>query len=249
MKSSLNKIRRYFDEFSSDYDNHSLFYRENELKNRLFQSLDIRTTDKILDAGTGTGNSAVFLTKFSAYVFGVDISTNMLLAAKAKEVACAQADLRKLPFENNIFDLTFCRQLFYYFDSEFLISVLQELRRVTRPNGKLFVAQTTPLNYSSKKFLHDFMGIEGVPLFYRLPGEIRKIIDKSGFTITLENEFVFEIMENLDEFSYLRRLSLKEARERLIEAEKLSSPDFKLQFSGQEISYFRKYLVLRAENS
>jgi ubiquinone/menaquinone biosynthesis C-methylase UbiE len=99
--------------------------------------------ERVLDIGTGTGEVALFLAREypSARVRGVDISEEMIRAAKAKvgldpegRIAFKVADAAKLPYEEESFDLTTQLNMPPFF---------AEIARVLRPGGHAIVASSS----------------------------------------------------------------------------------------------------------
>ncbi|MFZ0699991.1 MAG: class I SAM-dependent methyltransferase [Thermoplasmata archaeon] len=85
----------------------------------------------ILDAGVGTGRFAVPLRAHDFEVLGVDLSLEMMRRARAKGVATlVRADLRHLPFSNQIVDAAFMAHVLQLVPDP--RSVLGELGRVAR---------------------------------------------------------------------------------------------------------------------
>jgi ubiquinone/menaquinone biosynthesis C-methylase UbiE/uncharacterized protein YbaR (Trm112 family) len=74
---------------------------------------------RILDAGTGIGNSARFLSSnVNSQVFALDASESIDFAYKKyghiENVHFLQADLRKLPFQKNFFDYVYSDQVLHH---------------------------------------------------------------------------------------------------------------------------------------
>jgi 2-polyprenyl-3-methyl-5-hydroxy-6-metoxy-1,4-benzoquinol methylase len=91
---------------------------------------------RILEVGCGAGE---FLNSLSVSPsFGVDISTSALrIACKNAQhphVACAQAE--HLPFQDSFFDYIICCEVLEHVDIP--EKVLQEIFRITKPEGGLF---------------------------------------------------------------------------------------------------------------
>ncbi|HEV2193276.1 MAG TPA: class I SAM-dependent methyltransferase [Nitrosopumilaceae archaeon] len=79
----------------------------------------LESRKKILDAGTGIGNSARFLSNSkNAQVFALDASESIDFAYKKyghiENVHFLQADLRKLPFRKNFFDYIYSDQVLHH---------------------------------------------------------------------------------------------------------------------------------------
>lgn len=115
------------------------FWRRNEspLVTAFVSDLAAR---RVLDAGTGTGPYLEWLFSWGCVPIGIDISENMLAQAAGRVGArghLAQADLLRLPFSDESFDLALCcRVLTHVAD---LSSAFRELGRVLRHNGRLIV--------------------------------------------------------------------------------------------------------------
>ncbi|MCV0430363.1 methyltransferase domain-containing protein [Nitrosopumilus sp.] len=93
----------------------------------------LKTRTKILDAGTGVGNSAkLFSSNPDAQVFAIDASESVLFAYKKygnlPNVHFLQADIRKLPFKKNFFDFICSDQVLHHTkDTESSFKMLTKL--------------------------------------------------------------------------------------------------------------------------
>jgi SAM-dependent methyltransferase len=96
---------------------------------------------RILDAGCGPGNLAVFCEVQAEYrLFGVDLWPNQLRQAAEKEgyEALFQVNLVDgLPFLSESFDIVICNEVLMYLPNA--AEALTEFYRVLAPEGKLFV--------------------------------------------------------------------------------------------------------------
>jgi SAM-dependent methyltransferase len=98
-------------------------------------------TEVVLDAGTGTGALAFSLAQHVGEVVGVDTRVDYLEAARKEapeNVRFVEGDVTALPFEYGSFDLAACLRLLHHVHRPEL--AVSELARVTRPGGRLFVA-------------------------------------------------------------------------------------------------------------
>jgi len=94
-----------------------------------------------LDAGCGTGSVAFALAPHVAEVVGVDTRVEYLEAGRATapdNVRLLEGDVMQLPFGYAEFDLTCCHRVLHHVRMPAL--AVSELARVTRPGGKLFIA-------------------------------------------------------------------------------------------------------------
>lgn len=129
-------------------------YREMTLK-----YLNIKTGEKVLEIGFGTGHSLkkmAMLVGDSGNIYGIDISSGMLKVA-AKRLSAADlmgrvtltcGDAAKLPYEDSKFDTVFMSFTLELFDTPEISLVLKEIRRVLKPNGKLGIVSMSKGNGS-----------------------------------------------------------------------------------------------------
>jgi SAM-dependent methyltransferase len=116
--------------------------RAADLSDRLRRLLGPFTGNEVaLDAGCGTGSVAFALAPHVAEVVGVDTRADYLEAGRASapaNVRLLEGDVMELPFGYAEFDLTCCHRVLHHVRLPAL--AVSELARVTRPGGKLFIA-------------------------------------------------------------------------------------------------------------
>lgn len=98
---------------------------------------DIKVTT-VLDAGCRIGILSYFLSKLGYSVTGVDIVPEFIDEAKRNGINAVKSNLSKLPFDDDSFDSVFCREVIEH--TEFPAVVFNELIRVTRPAGSVFMS-------------------------------------------------------------------------------------------------------------
>ena len=94
-----------------------------------------------LDAGCGTGSLAFALAAFVAEVVGVDTDVEYLEAGRTTappNVRLVEGDITALPFGYAEFDLACCHRVLHHVRRPEL--AVSELARVTRPGGRVFIA-------------------------------------------------------------------------------------------------------------
>jgi SAM-dependent methyltransferase len=94
-----------------------------------------------LDAGCGTGALAFALAPFVAEVVGVETNADYLEAGREAapgNVRFAEGDVMSLPFDYAAFDIACCHRVLHHVRRPEL--AVSELARVTRPGGKVFIA-------------------------------------------------------------------------------------------------------------
>jgi ubiquinone/menaquinone biosynthesis C-methylase UbiE len=139
----------FYDRISSTYDAiaDAGEHQARETGERL---LAPREGECILEIGYGTGNSILSLAKQvgeGGRVVGLDVSDGMRQVAKHKIDAAGLSarvqldigDARQLPYAASEFDAAFMSFTLELFSLEDIPLVLQEIRRVLRPGGRLGV--------------------------------------------------------------------------------------------------------------
>jgi ubiquinone/menaquinone biosynthesis C-methylase UbiE len=134
-------LRRFFDRASAGWDERTRAGSVDHLAAFAAACTRIEPApERVLDLGTGTGESALFLAREfpRASVRGVDISEEMIRAAQAKvgldpdgRIAFRVADAIGLPYGDESFDLVAQLNMPPFFD---------EIARVLRPGGHVIVA-------------------------------------------------------------------------------------------------------------
>src|SRR5947209_121136 len=111
------------------------------------KAFDVRGSKRILDAGCGDGRYSKFILRWAdpdAVITAFDLSPKMLERAKKRlksdRVSQVQADLTRLPFNNEAFDTVVCGWVIEHLPDP--RPGLRELARVLIPGGKLLLMAT-----------------------------------------------------------------------------------------------------------
>ena len=107
--------------------------------------------NRILDFGSGIGNSIPFFRKSftTSRLFGADVSERSLEVAESRFPGLSTPLLiegERVPTGDDTFDLSFSACVFHHISHAEHIGWLQELRRVTKPEGMLTIFEHNPLN-------------------------------------------------------------------------------------------------------
>ncbi|WP_038033803.1 class I SAM-dependent methyltransferase [Thermopetrobacter sp. TC1] len=117
------------------YDRHARFVTDEARE--ILNWLQPKPGERILDLGCGDGVIAERLMREGCKVVGVDISAEMLKAARARGVQVIQASGEDLPFENE-FDAVFSNAALHWMTDA--RAVAEGVLRALRPGGR-FVAE------------------------------------------------------------------------------------------------------------
>ena len=153
--SGKDDVRTMFDRIVSKYDlmNHlmtaGMDFRWRKMQAKQAYELDERTSERVLDVATGTGDVAFEIRKVGVpEVVGLDISTGMIEEARRKAkkggdgVSFVVGDGMNLPFEDGSFDAVTIS--FGLRNMPDYAEAVREMARVLRPGGKLVCLEMTP---------------------------------------------------------------------------------------------------------
>jgi ubiquinone/menaquinone biosynthesis C-methylase UbiE len=142
----------------------------------------------LLEAGCGAGHNGVNLSKRGFEVTSIDLTLNGVRAAKQlaerekQDILYICGDIKRLPFEDNAFDVCFCALILHHFIS--LDNVLKELARVTRKYFVAFeVSALDPLSFVRFNVINPTIGISNISKNQRalFPGRLAKTLQRYGF--------------------------------------------------------------------
>jgi SAM-dependent methyltransferase len=100
--------------------------------------LDARRSESILDLGCGDGQLTERLAATGAIVTGVDVSPEMLAAARSRGIEAREGSAESLPFADHTFDAIFSNAVLHWVRDQ--DAMMAEVRRVLKPGGR-FVAE------------------------------------------------------------------------------------------------------------
>jgi len=116
----------------------------------------LRAGTKVLDVACGTGNLAVIAARQGCLVSGVDIAGNLIAQARARAaeeglpIHFKEGDAEALPFADGLYDVVV--SMFGVMFTPQPQVATAELRRVTRPSGRIALANWTPEGFIGKMF-------------------------------------------------------------------------------------------------
>ena len=127
--------------------------REREFRERLLAFAHLQPGERVLDAGCGTGSTAIAAARLvgaTGSVLGVDPSTNMIARASRKaHRAGVAAEFRSgraesLPVEDASRDVVISTMMMHHLRKQARQDFAVECRRVLRPGGRVFIADFGP---------------------------------------------------------------------------------------------------------
>ena len=132
---SWGKEAKWYDKVVTDNDS----YQQKVILPNLIRLMEIKSGERVLDAGCGTGFFSAEFSRVGAQVTGVDVGEELLTIARKNvpkaEFKLASADA--LPFEKASFDkIVFVLSLQNMSDMK---KAIAEAARTLKPKGKIFL--------------------------------------------------------------------------------------------------------------
>ena len=150
-----------------------------------------RGANTVLDLGSGTGRHVVYLAGSGFSVFGLDnspegihITRQWLADAGLDANLQLQSMTEKLPYEDAFFDAVISVQVIHHADRAAIREVVQEITRVLKRGGFLFVTVPKLRNQGTrfkKLEANTFIPLDGpergLPHHYFTPAELREVFN------------------------------------------------------------------------
>ena len=137
------RSRAFFDAVGPEWDALRKVFHDDVLRARAVTRM-ISPNQVVADIGTGTGILAAELAQLGVQVIGVDNSSRMLDAARAKfdaegidSVELRRGEVHSLPLDTNEVDAAFAHMVLHYLPSP--SEALREMARIVKPGGAVVV--------------------------------------------------------------------------------------------------------------
>jgi demethylmenaquinone methyltransferase/2-methoxy-6-polyprenyl-1,4-benzoquinol methylase len=154
-----NPTKSFYDRISNAYDLIA-DSSEHTAREKGLEMLAVSAGETVLVVGFGTGHALVTLGRAvgtEGKVFGIDISEGMAAVARKRitdegvvdRVELFVDDARKLPYADNSFGAAFIAFTLELFDDADLPRVLEQIRHVLRPGGRLAVVSMSKDEHES----------------------------------------------------------------------------------------------------
>lgn len=148
--------------------------------------LEAKPGESILDLGCGDGQLTLRLVAAGAGVVGVDLSPEMLAAARARGVDAREGSAESLPFPAATFDAVFSNAVLHWIRNQ--DAMMTEVRRVLKPGGRFVAEMAGHGNVAALRVAlmavlarHGFIDPEESMNCYPTPESYRRRLERNGF--------------------------------------------------------------------
>ncbi len=190
----MANVKDIYNKIAKDFDNTR--YKVWKCTSDFLNNLDPNSIG--LEVGCGNGKNLLYRPELK--IKGIDICDKFVELCKNKNLDVIQGDMIELPYDNNSFDFVFSIAALHHLNSKELRSkAIQEMFRVCKPNGIIFVlvwAFEQPIE-SKRKFtktdeLVSWKSQEDGNIYYRY------------YHLYLENELLNEFCETKNNFDVIK---------------------------------------------
>ena len=171
-----SELKRAYDAKAEQRDRNPVREWQKALWAQYLQSLQDEDLTSLLEIGAGTGQAAHFFQSAGLEVVCTDLSPEMVRLCREKGLDAFEMDFLRLDFPDSHFDGLFAQNCLLHVPKADFADVLQEIRRVVRPGGLIFIV------------MHGGRSFEGVreedfyepKRFYALyaDNELRRILER-----------------------------------------------------------------------
>jgi len=171
---------------AQDYGKNAAFVHG--LAGGVLEWLDAKPNESILDLGCGDGQLTERIAATGAHIVGVDLSPEMLAAARGRGIDAQEARAESLPFADQSFDAVFSNAALHWVRGQ--NEMMAEVRRVLKPGGR-FVAEmgghgniaAVRVAFTAVLARHGFSDHQGDENYYPTPVAYTRRLERHGFNV------------------------------------------------------------------
>jgi predicted TPR repeat methyltransferase len=145
----------------------------------------VKSNEKLLDLGIGTGLASINFSKVGLKVYGLDNSDEMLNICRIKsfteELKLHNLLESRIPYSDGFFNHIICSGVFYFLSD--LENIFSEVARLIKEGGIFaftFAPDDIDANYSKQ------MTSWGVPIYKHSPNYLNRVFDKNRMILLKE---------------------------------------------------------------
>jgi SAM-dependent methyltransferase len=188
------RVLSNFDRLGGEFSNRD-WVRDGEFAKRLSRVVDQLPSGRWLELGSGAGDFSDILVRPHSRLFGVDLSVNMLHAAKVsgRPVVLICADASRLPLADGCVSVIASRNLLKHC-SEPLASV-REMVRVGERGAWIVVVETCAVDEADREFMNGLIAIsEPHQSGFLMPQEWLGVLSRAGIAVRRQLTFTTQVV-------------------------------------------------------
>ena len=192
-----------FDAFANDYRNiHTQNIRLSGVDSNYFAEMKVKLLCpyesnlelQVLDVGCGDGTTEFFMHQyFSNWLMrGIDVSEESIKAAQQKKIDSAVFNVydgAHIPARDNSIDVVFIAGVLHHVAHALHLKILQEVHRVLKPGGRLYLFEHNPLNPVTKYLVNTCVFDKDAQLLKS--SYCVKLLKAAGLTIMKKDFIIF----------------------------------------------------------
>jgi ubiquinone/menaquinone biosynthesis C-methylase UbiE len=175
--------RRTFDRWAGSYERDPFSRWIARQQREALEALELKTGDRLLDVGCGTGAAVRAAAEVVERAVGLDLSPNMLAEARKRATGLPNAefvegDSENLPFDDGEFTAALCTTSLHHYPRP--DAAAREFARVLAPGGRLVIGDFTSdavvtkmFDFLARKFEAGHVGLQ------RVDG-LRRLLENAG---------------------------------------------------------------------
>jgi len=176
---------------------------EKKLREKGLELLSVKKDEAVLEIGFGTGYS---LRKVAGSVgetgkaHGIDLTLEMLKITRKRlekagleeRVDLCEGDARNLPYYSDTFDAVYMAATLELFDTPDIPKVLEEIKRVLKPEGRLVVVSLSKEGRENSNFLrfYEWLHKKSPKYISCRPIYVEDSIKEAGYRIVKKDEYI-----------------------------------------------------------
>jgi DNA gyrase subunit B len=183
-KTDISGVIDQFQTRAETFEQSAAWVTDQNLINSILGLIRIPKGSRCIELCCGTGKIGLALKNAGMKVIGVDISPAMLKKSE-KRITVTPGNVEEMPFDSNTADLIVVRQALFLTDSG---KVLEEVKRVLKPNGQFIVCNTVPISDRDCDYLKMIHQVKQnkLKIFYT-SATLKLELTQHGFLIDGEN--------------------------------------------------------------
>jgi ubiquinone/menaquinone biosynthesis C-methylase UbiE len=181
MTNSDELLQQEFNRWAQAGEGEKMEHHHLDITKKTMALMDLRSVDRVLDLGCGSGWATRLLAPKCKEVVGVDVSGEMVRQAQEASsnfanVKFLQGSAQKIPCPDNSFDKMLSVESFYYYAVQEV--ALDEIFRVMAPNGRIFILINL---YKDNEYSLQWVHLLKVPVHVRSASDYCGLLKNHGF--------------------------------------------------------------------